>query len=271
VPSRRHQRKFEIDLMVLTRKHIHFLEVKNWSGELVEQGNRWVQIRRGGEKVEHPDLTAYNSQKQEAVVEYLRSKGVELDKSFFSQKIVFMNQNLKMSKGIAANPDVVSCERIGQYLSTQRGASFAERFVHSAIEVCLDFESSSRLLGGLFQAMPGSRFDAALDALSSLETWDKVVLHGGKVLTGDCLKLFTAASTVDLKSLPSGTRCRIRWTRSRFLALAKALLTSWPLGKIQLPDRRMPVKPKDRLKFHAVGEEAPCEMALRNIDCIVRG
>lgn len=38
VPSQRHKRRFEIDLVVLTKKHLHFLEVKNWSGDLVERG-----------------------------------------------------------------------------------------------------------------------------------------------------------------------------------------------------------------------------------------
>jgi len=271
VPSQQHRRRFEVDLIVLTKKHLHFLEVKNWSGELLENGENWVQIRRSGDHIDHPNLTTYNSQKQEIVVEHLRSQGVELDSSYFSQKIIFMNQNLSISPGIASNPDVVPWDRLNDYLATQRGASYAERFVHSVIQMCLDSEKSSLVLDGLFHSMNKRHFDTAIEIFSTLETWDKVVLHGGKVLSGDCLKLITTSSTVDLKSLPSGIRCKVTWTRSKIIGLLQALLTKIQLGKIGLPDNRMSVKPTDILKFHCAGEEKPWEISMRNVNLIVRG
>jgi len=274
VPSLQHRRKFEVDLIVLTKKRLHFLEVKNWSGELLESGGNWVQIRRSGDHIEHPNLTTYNSQKQRAVVEHLRSHGVELDSTYFSQKVIFMNQNLHMSPGIASNPDVVPWNRLNDYLSTQRGtsgASYAERLVHSVIALCLDSEKSSLVLDSVFHAMPKSDFDKARKIFSSLETWDKAVLHGGKVLAGDCLKLSTKTSTVDLKSLPSGIRCKISWTRSKVIGFMQALVTKIPLGKIRLPDKRLPIKPTDILKFHCAGEEKPREIRMRNVNLIARG
>ena len=42
VPSTMLKRRFEIDLIVLTRKKFHFLEVKNWSGQLNIVGDQWV-------------------------------------------------------------------------------------------------------------------------------------------------------------------------------------------------------------------------------------
>jgi len=271
VPSRQYRRRFEVDLIVLTKKHLHFLEVKNWSGELSEDGESWVQIRRNGDHIEHPQLTNYNSQKQQAVVEHLRSHSVELDSTYFSQKVIFINPNLRMSRSIASNPDVVPWNRLNDYIATHKGASYSERFVHSVIELCLDSEKSGLVLDGLFHAMPKSHFVTTREIFSKLETWDKVVLHGGKVLAGDCLKLFTTVSTVDLKSLPSGARCKVSWTRSKIIGLLQALMTGIPLGKIGLPDKRMPINPTDILKFHGAGEEKPSEISMRNINLIIRG
>jgi len=274
VPSLQHRRRFEVDLIVLTRKHLHFLEVKNWSGELLERGGNWVQIRRNGDHIEHPNLTRYNSQKQRAVVALLRSHGVELDSTYFSQKIIFMNPNLHMSSGIAANPDVVPWSRLNDYLEAQKGTSgtpFAERLVHSVIAVCLDSEKSIQVLDNMFHAMPKSCFSRARKIFSGLETWDRAVLYGGKVLAGDCLKLSTSHSMVDLKSLPSGIRCKVSWSRSKIVGFIQALVTQIPLGKIRLADKRLPVRPTDILKFHCAGEQKPREIRMGSVDLIIRG
>jgi hypothetical protein len=271
VPSRKHRRRFEVDLIVLTKRLLYFLEVKNWSGELIEDGANWVQIRRSGDRVYHPNLTEDNSEKRTVVAEYLRTVGIELGSTFFSQKTIFMNPRLRLAPGIAENPDVVPRHRLNDYLATQRGTSYAERFVHSVVELCLASETSQSVLKRVFKVMPGAQFAAAQQALSSLETWDKLVLWGGKVLTGDCLKLITPSLTVDLKSLPSGTRCKISWTRSRAIGLLQSLVTAAPLGRIRLPDNRLPIKPMDVLKFHNAGEEKPCEVLMRNVDMVIRG
>jgi hypothetical protein len=266
VPSQIHGCRFEIDLIVLTKKHLHFLEVKNWSGDLIEKNGSWVQIRRNGEQIEHPDLTKENSKKQQAVVDYLKLNGLEIDSSYFTQKVIFMNQNLRISSSIESNSDVVPCYRLNNYLSAQKGASYAERFIHSAIEMCLDSEKSNLVLDGLFHAMHSKNFEIARNTISKLETWDKVVLYGGKVLTGDCLKLFADSSPINFKSLPSGSRFKVAWTRQKVLGILQVLLTKIPLGRIRMPDKWIPVKPKDILKFHCAGDEHPCEINMQNVN-----
>lgn len=272
VPSMRHRRRFEIDLVVLTKKHLHFLEVKNWSGDLMESGeDLWVQTRRSGEVVESPNLTKYNSEKRDVVVEYLHGKGIELDATYFTQKVIFMNPHLRIDRKIMQNPDVVPADKLDHYLATQRGASYAERFVHSVVEMCLDSEKSSLVLDGLFHAMPKQHFNAAIDALAQLETWDKVVLHGGRVLAGDLLKLIRRPGTVDLKALPSGTRCPVKWTRSKVIGLLQSLFCDIPLGVFKFPDGAIALEPKDNLRFHAAGDEKPSEILMRNVNMVVRG
>lgn len=271
VPSHRNQRRFEIDLVVLTKKRLYFLEVKNWSGDLVEAGANWIQTRRSGEQVAHPNLTQYNSQKRNVIIEYLQTKGVKLNATYFSQKVIFMNPRLSIDPNIAKNPDVVPADKLKQYLNTQRGSSYAERFVHSVVELCLDSEKSSLVLDGLFHAMRKEDFTAAQEALSILETWDKVVMHGGRVLTGDVLKLITKSETVDLKALPSGTRCPVRWNRSKVMGLIQTMISRYPLGSLRLPECRVVLAPNDILKFHAAGDEKPSELSLRNINMVLRG
>src|SRR5690606_28386865 len=39
-------RRREIDLIVVTAKRIHVIEIKNWSGSLRVVGDRWVQVNR---------------------------------------------------------------------------------------------------------------------------------------------------------------------------------------------------------------------------------
>ncbi len=272
VPSLRHRRRFEIDLVVLTKKHLHFIEVKNWSGELEEVGESWVQTKRSGEQIEHPNLARYNSEKRDVVVEYLQSKGVKLDATYFAQKVIFMNSRLRIGSSIALRPEIVTPDRLEEYLATQRGASRAERFVHSVVEICLDSEKSSVILDGLFHAMSGGCFAAARDALSGLETWDKVVLHGGRVLSGDALKLYGGSGTLDLKALPSGSSCPVKWNRARIPGLIQSFFLSYPLGTMRLPDnRRVAVRPSDVIKFHAAGDERPSELPMKNIDMVIRG
>lgn len=271
VPSQRHQRRFEIDLVVLTKKHLHFIEVKNWSGDLSKVGAKWIQTRRSGEQVEHPNLAQYNSEKCDVVVEYLQARGVNLDATYFAQKTIFMNPRLRIAPAIAQHPAVVTPHRLGEYLATQRGSSFAERLVHSVVELCLDSDKSSVILDGLFHAMSSNSFATARESLSALETWDKVVLHGGRVLSGDALKLFVGSETVDIKALPSGSRCPVRWNRSKVLGLVQSLFFSYPIGHIHLSGRIVAVKPNDILKFHAAGDEKPSELPMRNINMVLRG
>ena len=139
-PSKKYGRRFEIDLVVLTKKHLHFLEVKNWSGQVISSGSNWIQIRRNGERIENPNLVDYNSAKQQVVVEFLKERGLTLDKSYFSQMVIFMNPKLILDRVIDKNPFVVPYSRLNKYLASQKGTSFAERMVHSIIEICLDLE-----------------------------------------------------------------------------------------------------------------------------------
>jgi hypothetical protein len=270
-PSKKHGRRFEIDLVVLTKKHLHFLEIKNWSGEVISSGSNWIQIRRNGEKIEHPNLVDYNSVKQQVVIEFLRERGLILNKTYFSQLVIFINPNLKLDPVIDENPFVVPYKNLNKYLASQRGVSFAERMVHSMIEICLNLEKSKIVMDGLFHAMPSSYFIKIRDHFMRLGTWDKVGLYGDKVLTGDVLKLFIGKREVDLGMLSPGEKIQLSWTRNKIWGLVKSLATDYSLGTLNMRGERIPIHTKDSMKFHAAGEEKPVKFDLSHIEWILKG
>ena len=53
IPARFNARHYEIDLMVLTKKQLNIIEVKNWSGSLFTSNGYWVQLKRNGDKIKH--------------------------------------------------------------------------------------------------------------------------------------------------------------------------------------------------------------------------
>lgn len=272
VRSKKDNKRYEVDLVVLTKKHIYFLEVKNWSGELFQKGNNWIQKRLSGETLMHPNLTHYNLKKQDAMIEYLRSKGINLDKSYFSQKVIFIKHKLKIAPKIVSNPNVIPAHKLDGYLSKQKTIGKVEKFIHSVIEFCLDSEKSGIVLDGIYHSMNKKQFEAAQKALSSLETWDKIVFNGGEVVTGDLLKLSIAnGKAVKIKSIPNGTQVELSWNRSKFGGLMQALFSKKALGQIKLKKQWQPISTKDTVKFHSAGEKSPQKISLRDINMIVRG
>ena len=119
--------------------------------------------------------------------------------------------------------------------------------------------------------MNKNMFNRTQQLLSGLETWDKVVLHGGRVITGDLLKLYTVAKNIDFKRLPSGTKCKVSWNRSKVLGLAQTLLTKKSLGTIKLPNEKLSISPSDTIKFHFAGEPSPSIIPVKDIEMVIRG
>lgn len=271
VPSRQNNRRYEIDLIVLTHKHLHFLEVKNWTGEVQILGSNWVQIRRNGEKISHPNLTKYNSYKQDVLIRFLEDRGIVLNKSYFSQKIIFMNERLVLEPSIKNDPFVIPRNRLNNYLTTQRGSSFGERFLYSIIEACLDFENSKIVIDGLFKAMPQKYVSKIKKNLASLGTWDKIGLYGQKILTGDVLKIKLGHRTINISNLPSGSKLNFSWTRNKVLGLIKALATTLPTGNLFLSGEKIAIQPNDLIKFHPAGEKKPIQFPISHIEWIIKG
>ena len=272
VPAPALRRRFEIDLVVLTRKQLHILEVKNWSGELFPQRKGWVQRKRDGREIEHQNLTRYNSQKVEVLLDYLQQHGVNLKNTMVSQKVLFMNERLTIHPDIMADRNVIARSQLDDYLASQKGSSYGERLLFSVIEACLDAEKSTILVGGLFKAIKKREFKEAVKALSDLRTWDLVGCYGGRTLQGDGLSLRCNGKKYDLKKLENGKRLEFRWQRNRVVGLLGTILTRRPIGKVRGFEEKLALDPRTaNLLFHAAGQPSPTTINLKQLEWFVRG
>jgi len=272
VPAPALRRRFEIDLVVLTRKQLHVLEVKNWSGELFPRRDSWIQRKRGGREIGHQNLTRYNSQKVDVLLDYLRKYGIKLENSMVSRKVLFMNERLKIHPDILADRDVIDRRQLDNYLASQKGTSYGERLLFSVIEACLDAEKSSILVGGLFKAIKKREFKDAVKALSELRTWDLVGCYGGRILQGDGLSLRCNGKSYDLKKLEKEKRLEFRWQRNRFVGLLGTILTRRPIGRVRGLEKKLRLDPRTaNLFFHAAGQPSPKTISLKQLEWFVRG
>ena len=185
--------------------------------------------------------------------------------------VIFKNPKLTLDSAITNNPFVVPYQELNKYLASQKGVSFAERMIHSMIEICLDLEKSKIIMDSLFHSMPSSYFKKIHNHFINLGTWDKVGLYGDKVLTGDVLKLFIGEREIDLSSLSPGEKIHFSWTRNKIWGLVKSLATDIPLGTLCMQKERIPIHTKDSMKFHAAGEERPVKIDLSHIEWILKG
>lgn len=267
VPSPKGSRK-EIDLLVVSARTLHVLEVKNWSGELRLEKAKWVQIKRNGERVECPDLVSYNSEKSELLRQHLAAEGIQLPARFLSQKVVFMNANLQVEKAIAAVADVITPDKLKSYLDAQKRQNTAEKLLFPIIKYCLSSEEAENR-GGL----AADKLDKLVSVIDRLGSWDRLFLHGGKVLTGDLLKIQTRNFLVDRQQLDTGVnKIALHWTRNKWGGLLKAIFGIGKLGTLAVSGYgEFAVKTSDVVKFHEAGASEPSFVCMGHIQHIVLG
>jgi hypothetical protein len=262
----------EIDLIVVSPQQLHILEAKNWSGELLDERDRWVQIKRNGDRVEFPNLVSYNSDKCKWLLEYLRNQGISLPNQFVSQKVIFLNPNLKLSPSITNSPDVITYEKIQAYLDKQKRQSLSERLLFPVIEYCLSTEKAEHVVENLLERLSSEKLDKTVRLIESLSTWDRLIFHGTKVQTGDLLKIQTRTFTVDRTQLDPHLTIEIHWSRGKFWALLKALFGKGMLGTLSLPGYGVvSLQTEDFAKFQEAGVAEPTYVSLSYLDRIILG
>jgi len=271
VPCPRRRMRREIDLIVLTTKMISLIEVKNWSGELFDRGAVWVQVRRGGDELHHPNLIEDNLEKRNAFLDYLRQHGLGTERDFaarhVSQKIVFMNPNLTVSPSIRAHPDVITRDKLAAFLDRQQAAGFAQRVFCSVIEFCLGADTAQSVTGSIGK----EQFAALVKCVGEIRTWDRLRLFGGKVLTGDLYELHIGGRRLPREEVGPAGSIRVNWSRGKW-GLFKALTGIGAVGRLRLPGSgRQVLTARDGVTFHAVGEAAPATIPLTRVEEIVLG
>jgi len=257
---------------------IHLIEVKNWSGQLRDRGHVWQQIKRGGETKEHANLLTDNAEKRDVIVEYLSEHGVTCPRTFWSQhlcqKVFFMNHKINMDKSIEQHPDIITRRRLDEYLQKHRRMSLGQGFVSAIIDICVASEAAEVLQRGLFGVMPSLQCKKITEALSAAGTWDRLLLFGSKIISGDLIELQLGRSIYSrdtLLGMASNRELPFNWTRGKVTGLLKAVTGMGSLGSVKLNGAWVDVSPSDNIKFHVVGERTPAVRPLVDVDKITLG
>lgn len=269
-------RRREIDLLIVTAKRIHIIEVKNWSGSLRVVGDRWVQTNRNNREIEHPNLVADHQDKNAALVNYLRQEGVRLDRNarakYLSSKVIFMNPRLIVQdRAIFDHPDVLLRHRLDSYLNQQDRAGFAERILGSILDWCLDSESAAGVMDGRFDSLTPDKLAGVRAAIDRLPTWDSLQYFGSRVEIGDLIRVSVGGEELPRERIGDRCSCPVHWTRRKTWGLFKALTGAGPLGWLYLPSGERPLSPEDSVFFHRAGEPAPTRIPLLGLNEIVLG
>jgi hypothetical protein len=283
IPDPQNQRRREIDLIVVTDKRLYVIECKNWTGVLSTAGNRWIQKSFGGQVREHEDVLALNTFKMKLLIEYLKNQGINIQPDRVCQKLIFMNPKLNIaSLAIAKSPHVVTPDRLEAYLGRQNNQlKTHEKLFCSVIGLLLDEELKSKVLDGLaIERVGGIHHDRLIQEIAKLATWDKIFLHGTKILSGDPIGR-SIPHMFDKHShrlpLDRVKEMRIAFVKSKWLGLAKAFLKIGRPIAIDLFDprgksiARANGNPFGIVRFHEAGSKEPTSINLCEIDRIISG
>ncbi len=269
-------RRREIDLVVVTARRVHVVEVKNWSGSLRVVGRLWVQTNRNNREIEHPDLVADHQDKNLALIEYLRREGVLLDPEarakYLSSKVIFMNPRLVVhDRAISEHPDVLLPHRLDSYLGQQRRPGFGEKILGSVVQWCLESESADVVMDGYFGSLTPDKVAAVRAAVDRLAAWDSLQYYGSRVEVGDLVRVSIGGSVVPREQIGGRRFCPVRWTRHKTWGLLKVLTGAGRLGRLHLPTGARPLSPRDFVFFHRPGEPAPTRIPLVGLEGITLG
>lgn len=268
IPSRRS----EIDLIILTPKAVHVIEVKNWSGEIWqsdENPDQWIRRRRNRDPETIRNVSDVNRAKAWSLCNYLESKGIAVGADHIRSHVFFTNPNLKMDRAIAEMSDVVTVQHISGFL-TGLGTNTLDRIILRMAKLVLDKESADMVQQGLAGAMPQSIYDRILQELDQLHTWDRLHLHGGAVETGDLLWVESHGHSLKSEDLQPGEQIKIQWQRGRIMSLLKAV-TGTHLGHIITAKQKVAVDMDGQVFFHFAGQPEPVIVPVTSVDIIERG
>jgi hypothetical protein len=264
------QRRYEIDLIVVSPKQISAIEIKNWSGHLRIDGDRWIQERRNGEAVAHENPLSKNKEKLDCLCALLEAQSIRVPTARVC-RVILWNRNISVPREVAGRAEIVMHNELEKFLKNQKATGFAERFLMSVLELCLDQEASMIAADGFFKAVPSRDYAAAVKAITSLETFDKLELLGGRILSGDLLELRSGQNRHPLKSISSGSEVSVVCQRNKILLFLSALLGSSPLISLSQPFDTFAVRPTDKILFHQAGMPKPEEFEIDRIVRMVRG
>jgi hypothetical protein len=268
---------------VVTAKRLYVIECKNWTGTLSVAGDRWIQKSYAGKVTQHEDVLLLNTLKMKLLVEYLQTLGIWVQPERVCQKLIFMNPKLNIaSLVIAKNFDVVTPDRLEAYLGRQDNQLKPhEQLFASVIGLLLDEELKGKVLDGLeIERVGGEHHDRLIQEIGKLATWDKILLHGTKILSGDIIDrsiphIFT--NYTDRLPIEITKEIKVGFVRSKWWGLLKAFLKiGRPIGLDLYDDRGKLLaqangNPSSFIRIHEAGSKEPIPVDILQIDRIISG
>lgn len=211
----------EIDFIILTKKKIHLVEVKNWSGVLVQDPqdeDRWIRFKRFTreegllkyeQRMETRNQLKVMDEKKERLKQYLfKATGLDIPNEVFKTWVVFMNgRNFSLDEELYMKKNVITLNNLlytmGRELTEGMTDRLARMILESLIKLCLreDEEEIQRVKKVLWDEMPQSERSAIQKALEELPTWDYVELKGGRELRGEILEFYLEGKRINLEAL----------------------------------------------------------------------
>jgi hypothetical protein len=262
--------RYEIDLIVLTQKQICAIEIKNWSGSVRRDGNHWVQTKKNGTEVVHDDPIEKNRKKLDVLCDYLEKRKCPLPNARVS-KVIQWNSNINVHPNIGNNPDLIRHFQLEKFLKSQKGSSFGERLLHSVLSLCLDQEKSKVALDGFFSAIPEEDYLYCSNLIDDLHNFDQIEMFGGRVISGDLLKLNLSEKSIPLNQLSKGQKVEVLCVRAKLLLFFIAFLGNRSLFRLGSPFEEVTAHPWDNILFHAAGDPKPKQIQLAQIKSFQRG
>ena len=229
IPDPLNKRRREIDLIVVTAKKVYVIECKNWGGKLTVSidNKHWKQTNSIGNVIRHEDVLSLNTFKMKLLVDYLRQRNIHVQPERVCQKLIFMNKSLVIDSSlIAKHPDVISPDRLDTYLGKENNKLKPhEQLFSSVIGLLLDEELKGKVLEGLeIDRVGGQNHDRLIEEIGKLATWDKIFLHGSKILTGDIIDRSVPNIFIYPKQAPFdwSKEIRVSFVKSKWWGLVKA-------------------------------------------------
>eukprot|EP01018_Ginkgo_biloba_P035099 Gb_19610 [translate_table: standard] len=162
-----------IDMVLLTKRELSIVAVKNYSGILdVGTDGGWIRINANGqsERIPNPvEETRY----QAAVLEsYLERRGVILPPGYLNCKVILINPNCRPLLSVTLQPEVLSHDKWMQLNEESRG-----RFLTWVKRIFSGTEHEAQ-----------NKIDKMLRfILSTAPTWDRLDLKGNHQMLGEFL------------------------------------------------------------------------------------
>lgn len=248
VPKAQGSGKFEIDLLLVSEVGILAIEVKHWGGRLSRQKGKWLQ-ERGQEQKVLVDPVPLNAEKVASLRQWLRRRQKDVPAAAMHSLVLLTNTQVTLDKSLKACDELVELSHLKAAALLKCGQ--AKRF--------------------FWQKKPQRdfHFQSLIAALDELPTWDRIELHGGRVVFGDLEYMSVPGAKASALQRKYIRKARAVIWRTMFPGLlfkAKLRVTDWSGKRTDYP-----LHPEAKLVFRPAGQNEKEEIAWLHVESLQLG